>query len=223
MKLLRFSRFALLSLLLPSAAPAAILRTPASVMADPQGQATIRIVVIAEGSPSTPQTEYLGGSGTCRLAVLDWFCHSTIAAGDSIVQQVPTMLCNPEVAGLFRVRMEFCDGEQDTSYTSVLPYSPAGAEAPRVASLVLRNHPNPVRGRTWFDFALPQAGRVTLRAYDVLGRLLTTLLDEERPAGTGSLEWDLADASGARLSPGVYVARIEASGRVVTRRIIVTP
>lgn len=45
------------------------------------------------------------------------------------------------------------------------------------------NYPNPFRGRTTVQFALPEASHVTLAVYDVLGRQVALLVDGELPAG----------------------------------------
>ncbi len=63
-----------------------------------------------------------------------------------------------------------------------------------------QNFPNPFNASTEIRFALPVASRVKLDVFDLLGNLVTTLLDEPRAAGTYSVTWhpDSA-ASGAYL------------------------
>jgi len=60
---------------------------------------------------------------------------------------------------------------------------------------------------------LPNAAngtRVSLRVYDVQGRMVRTLVDRNEPAGPHTVVWDGTDDSGRRVSSGTYFARIEA-------------
>ncbi len=80
--------------------------------------------------------------------------------------------------------------------------------------------PNPARGDVRLGFALPQGGPVTLRVYDVAGRLVRELLDDERPSGPSSLTWDGRTADGQEAAAGVYFARLESVGRVLTQKLM---
>lgn len=72
------------------------------------------------------------------------------------------------------------------------------------------NRPNPLAGHTMLSFALARASAVRLIVYDVSGRAIRTLLDGVLAAGSHEVAWDGADASGARVSAGVYFCRMEA-------------
>jgi choice-of-anchor B domain-containing protein len=63
-----------------------------------------------------------------------------------------------------------------------------------------RNHPNPFNGVTNFDFPVADAGLVSLRIYDLIGREVATLVDEPLPSGTHTRRWDAAG-----LPSGVYL------------------
>lgn len=69
--------------------------------------------------------------------------------------------------------------------------------------------PNPSRGRVVLPVALPEAGRLRVEAYDVLGRRVAVLHDGQTDAGGLVVEWDVD-----RLAPGLYVvqARSAADG-----------
>lgn len=81
--------------------------------------------------------------------------------------------------------------------------------------------PNPVRDRTVFEFVMPAGGQARLVLYDVGGRRLRTLLDATVGAGRKLVAWDRLGDSGEPVPSGIYLARLEAAGRVVTRRVSV--
>jgi len=80
--------------------------------------------------------------------------------------------------------------------------------------------PNPTRGDAHIAFTLGNGGPATLRVYDVAGRLVRTLLDDERPAGPTSLTWDGRDHRGQEAAAGVYFMRLESAGDARTQKLL---
>jgi hypothetical protein len=70
-----------------------------------------------------------------------------------------------------------------------------------------QNHPNPFNPVTRISFRVPAAGRVRLEVFDLLGRRVAVLVDEERAAGAYAVEMNAA-----QLSSGTYVYRLTAGG-----------
>jgi aminopeptidase N len=66
-----------------------------------------------------------------------------------------------------------------------------------------QNYPNPFNPKTTLTFQLPTRSFVTLRVYDILGREISTLLNEQRGAGLYSIDWDSSS-----LPSGVYLYRL---------------
>jgi len=95
----------------------------------------------------------------------------------------------------------------------------AGIE-PAGRGAYLRNLPNPSAGLTNITYNLPDACRVLLEVYDVSGRLVRSFNLGMRPAGEHTLEWDGSDATGDRVSSGVYFCRIETEGYRATEKIV---
>ncbi len=75
-----------------------------------------------------------------------------------------------------------------------------------------QNYPNPFNPNTKITYALPQASHVRLSVYNVLGQLVATLVDEERPAGQFVVEWNGTGTNGARVGSGVYFYTMVAHG-----------
>jgi len=102
------------------------------------------------------------------------------------------------------------------------PVPVAVANGPLPATLALASPlPNPARDRARFDFALPRAGLARLEILDVQGRRVRTLVDGPLAAGRYVHGWDLRDASGNGVAPGVYLARLTSGGAAQVRRLVV--
>ncbi len=72
----------------------------------------------------------------------------------------------------------------------------------------LRISPNPARGSTSIRFNLESQATLRLEIYDLGGRLLRTLSDEQRGSGTHATSWNLRDDAGRKVASGVYFARL---------------
>jgi len=77
-----------------------------------------------------------------------------------------------------------------------------------------QNFPNPFNPVTKINFAIPKNSLVTLQVFDLLGREITTLINEEKQAGYYSVDFD---ASG--LSSGIYFYRLSAGDYVKTMKM----
>jgi hypothetical protein len=97
-----------------------------------------------------------------------------------------------------------------------------GPSASRNEFVLQSPSPNPVRTGSRIAWTQPHAGHARLDLFDVGGRLVRMLADGAREAGDQHAEWDLADASGARVRPGLYFARLFVAGEGVrTARVTV--
>lgn len=90
--------------------------------------------------------------------------------------------------------------------------------APRVDGPRLGNAPNPFNPRTTLWLELPAEGRAVVELFDMRGRYLARLLDESRPAGRSSLEFD-GVVDHRSLPSGVYFARLRTAGGEVVHRM----
>ncbi|MFH2052546.1 MAG: FlgD immunoglobulin-like domain containing protein [bacterium] len=81
--------------------------------------------------------------------------------------------------------------------------------------------PNPFNPTTTLSFAVPSAGPVRLRIYDVAGRLIRTLVDDVRPAGRYQEVWDGRSAEGRPVASGIYLYRLQAGGISMCRRMVI--
>jgi hypothetical protein len=87
--------------------------------------------------------------------------------------------------------------------------------------VLMQNAPNPFRSPTEISYILPRDGHVTLDVFDVAGRKVATLLDEEQRAGTRRVQWDTRDSNSRPVASGVYFYRLTTEDGVVERRMVV--
>jgi murein DD-endopeptidase MepM/ murein hydrolase activator NlpD len=82
--------------------------------------------------------------------------------------------------------------------------------------------PNPLNPVGYVRFSSPRSERVTVRIFDLGGRLVRTLMDAVPvSAGTHSIRIDGADGRGGHLASGVYFYRVESAGGVAAGRFVV--
>lgn len=104
--------------------------------------------------------------------------------------------------------------------TTVGVGGPGGGPTTGTPWHLFQNFPNPFSPETQIGFDLPSAGRAEIRIYDARGRLVRTLVNENRPAGRQSVKWDGRDASGREVASGVYFYSLSAPGVDENRRMI---
>ncbi len=102
-----------------------------------------------------------------------------------------------------------------------LPKHDDVADAAAPEAFALRpNYPNPFAAETTIPYALPEAARVTIRVYDVLGRDVATLVNGERLAGLHQARWDGLLRDGRSAGSGLYVVRMTAGAVVRTLKVL---
>jgi len=93
--------------------------------------------------------------------------------------------------------------------------------APGVSTALLeQNVPNPFNPSTRIEFTLLRGGPTALRVYNAAGRLVTTLLDRDLPAGRHGVTWDGLDSRHQRVATGVYFYQLRSAGTVETRSMV---
>ncbi|MEJ2613540.1 MAG: T9SS type A sorting domain-containing protein [Ignavibacteriaceae bacterium] len=78
-----------------------------------------------------------------------------------------------------------------------------------------QNYPNPFNPTTNIEFSVGSYEYITLKVYDILGREITILINEETPAGTYKIEFD-----GSELTSGVYFYRMQSENFTNTKKFI---
>jgi hypothetical protein len=82
-----------------------------------------------------------------------------------------------------------------------------------------QNYPNPFNPTTSISFALPARQFVRLQVFNVLGDIVTTLVNQEMPAGTYRVTWSGRSLNGAVVPSGVYLYKLDAGTFSATRKM----
>ncbi len=80
---------------------------------------------------------------------------------------------------------------------------------------ISQNYPNPFNPVTTIQFQIPELNFITLTIYDILGNKITTLINEQKPAGSYFVDFD-----GSNLPSGVYFYTIQAGTFIKTKKMI---
>ncbi|MFA6598842.1 MAG: choice-of-anchor J domain-containing protein, partial [Ignavibacteriaceae bacterium] len=81
--------------------------------------------------------------------------------------------------------------------------------------VLTQNYPNPFNPTTKISYSIPSNSNVTIKIFDALGRIVATLVNEEKTAGKYTVEFN-----GSNLSSGVYFYRLKAENFVDTKKLM---
>jgi hypothetical protein len=111
--------------------------------------------------------------------------------------------------------------ENESGYALLRPedISGVGPSVPLITALE-QNAPNPFSPETVIWFSLAERGRVSLRVYDVEGRPVRTLVNNERGPDRYEAHWNGRDDLGRSVAPGVYFYKLEAPGYARTMKMV---
>jgi len=80
---------------------------------------------------------------------------------------------------------------------------------------LFQNYPNPFNPNTTINYSISEKGFVQLKVYDLLGKEVTTLVNEEKTRGNYSVSF-----SGSNLPSGVYIYSIRVNNFIQNRKMI---
>tara|TARA_A100001037_G_scaffold304763_1_gene342644 strand:- start:1138 stop:4539 length:3402 start_codon:yes stop_codon:yes gene_type:complete len=82
------------------------------------------------------------------------------------------------------------------------------------------NFPNPFNPATMITYDLPKDIDVRIEIYDIMGRNINTLVNQNMSAGRHFIPWNATDILGNQVSGGIYLYRLQAGENVLTRKMI---
>ena len=151
---------------------------------------------------------------------IDNFFDSLLVNADNLVDTLYTLLNELPTAQYFwRVRAKNIIGYSNWSEPfSFTVESTTGIINEHLISKqysLAQNFPNPFNPNTAIKYAIPKTSIVTLKVYDLLGKEIATLINEEKPIGDYEIDFD-----GSNLSSGIYFYRIQTGKFTDTKKLI---
>jgi len=83
-----------------------------------------------------------------------------------------------------------------------------------------QNYPNPFNASTRIEFGLPLRSHVLLTVYNILGKEVRVLVEDELSGGSYRVEWDGRDDRGNPVASGVYLYELKAGETVHSRKMV---
>lgn len=120
---------------------------------------------------------------------------------------------------VYRLTAVNYDFQESDSSNSVVVDNSTGIledeQPPPQAFALNQNYPNPFNPSTTISFSLPYEAFVSLSVFDVLGREVSTIVNEELSAGNYSREW-----YAGRLPSGIYFYNLQAGAYSATKKVV---
>lgn len=91
---------------------------------------------------------------------------------------------------------------------------------PQKSFQLFQNYPNPFNAVTEIRYALPSECKVKLVIYNILGRKVRTLVNEQQSTGLISVRWDGRDDKGSDVSTGIYLYKLQAGEFTETKKML---
>jgi len=86
--------------------------------------------------------------------------------------------------------------------------------------VLYQNYPNPFNPITKIKYELFQSSQVTLVIYDMLGKIVKTLVNRKQGPGVKTVNWDATNNNGNLVSAGVYFYKLKAGNFIETKEMV---
>ncbi|MFH2035977.1 MAG: T9SS type A sorting domain-containing protein [Candidatus Zixiibacteriota bacterium] len=83
-----------------------------------------------------------------------------------------------------------------------------------------QNYPNPFNPTTTIEFELTRKSNVELTVYDILGRRVSSLINQQMPVGSHSIKWDGRNQNGDNVASGIYFYKIKTDQFSDTKKMV---
>ena len=118
---------------------------------------------------------------------------------------------NVDVPGNYKYRLKQIDTDGKFAYSPIAETEVFGSDN----YSLYENYPNPFNPTTTIEYYVPADTKVTLKILDILGREVTTLVDEEVTAGKHKVIFDASS-----LSSGIYIYQLRTNDKIITRKMM---
>ncbi|OGB63907.1 MAG: hypothetical protein A2Y94_13195 [Caldithrix sp. RBG_13_44_9] len=124
--------------------------------------------------------------------------------------------------GIYNVTVTNSDGQSDVLVLGFEVYDPTGIKDGDLTGLpenfkLLQNYPNPFNPSTNIQFGLAKTSHVKLEVFDLLGKKVASILDDQMSAGYHTVKFDASSLAG-----GIYYYRIQTDEYVASKKLVLT-
>ena len=170
-----------------------------SVAADPKRD-NIAYALLLDGSVASSADT---GMTWNIFSTINWYSYLSNINAVSASDGGTLLLIETTTDGILSYKIEGPASVKATTETEVSHYA------------LFQNYPNPFNPSTEIRFSISRLSMVTLKIYDLLGREVATLVNEERPAGNYGLKWDASN-----MPSGIYFYQLQAGAFVQTKKLV---
>ena len=86
--------------------------------------------------------------------------------------------------------------------------------------MLSQNVPNPFNSKTVIIYNLPSPVKISLKVFDLMGREITKLIDQEQSAGEHYIIWNGKNSSGNDVASGIYLYYMTLVNRLLSRKML---
>ncbi len=116
-----------------------------------------------------------------------------------------TPLTSDEIQNVFDKKTDI----EETKENEILP-----------TEFSIGNYPNPFNPTTTISYNLPNSGDVKVQIYDVMGRLISELVNSKQSAGHYNVVWNGKNRQGSKVASGMYICQINHSNKTKTSKML---
>ena len=88
------------------------------------------------------------------------------------------------------------------------------------SEMCIRDSPNPFNPVTFLRYDLPNEGLVNITVYDMMGRIVKTLVNSSQTAGFKSVQWNATNDRNEPVSAGLYLSTLQAGEFRQTKKMV---
>jgi M6 family metalloprotease-like protein len=154
-------------------------------------------------------------TGADRIASsVEWIGHGKLSGDIDLTGLLP---------GTYDVVIINPDGQEGVLADGFIVTGATGINSPGIPGkfALYQNYPNPFNPMTTIPFDLKEQSHVTLRIYEVTGRLVKTLIDGQLPADHYEVKWNGVNDAGEAVSSGIYFYKIKAGSNFAAAKKMV--
>lgn len=86
--------------------------------------------------------------------------------------------------------------------------------------ILFQNYPNPFNPSTIIKYQIPSSGRVSIQIFDISGRLIRSINQEMKNAGTYQVVWEGKNNESQTVASGVYFYMVKFNNSIMTKKML---